>query len=75
MRLVFRRDSISRALLFAIRESNVSSRRREIAAAPSRLQGGANQVTLWDEVAPPAPPVPVDAMPAGGSNASTYRKE
>lgn len=46
-----------------------------VAATPQMMQG-ASSVTLWDEVAPPAPmPVPVDAARAAQSNVVTYTRK
>jgi hypothetical protein len=45
-----------------------------IAATPDRLRG--SSVTLWDEIAPPAPlPVPVDAARAAQSNVASYLRK
>jgi hypothetical protein len=44
-----------------------------VAATPQMLQGSGASVTLWDEIAPPAPlPVPVDSARAAQSNAASY---
>jgi hypothetical protein len=46
-----------------------------VAATPDLVRGNGNRVTLWDEIAPPAPlPVPVDAARAAQSNAVTYQR-
>jgi len=46
-----------------------------VAATPRLVQGGGNQVTLWDEIAPPSPlPVPVDAARAAQGNVTTYQR-
>ncbi|WP_233850781.1 hypothetical protein [Paraburkholderia sp. HD33-4] len=46
-----------------------------VAATPQLMQSGGNQVTLWDEIAPPSPlPVPVDAARAQG-NVATYQRK
>lgn len=45
-----------------------------IAATPDLLRG--SSVTLWDEIAPPAPlPVPVDAGRAAQSNVANYLRK
>ncbi|MGF6657617.1 hypothetical protein OKW34_008207 [Paraburkholderia youngii] len=47
-----------------------------VAATPQLMQGGGNQVTLWDEIAPPSPlPVPVDAARAAQGNVATYQRK
>jgi hypothetical protein len=44
-----------------------------VAATPQLMRG--NGVTLWDEIAPPAPlPIPVDAARAAQSNVTTYQR-
>lgn len=44
-----------------------------VAATPQFMRG--NGVTLWDEIAPPAPlPVPVDAARTAQSNVTTYQR-
>jgi hypothetical protein len=43
-----------------------------VAATPELMQNGSNQVTLWDEIAPPSPlPVPLDAARAAQGNVAT----
>lgn len=43
-----------------------------IAATPELMQNGDNEVTLWDEIAPPSPlPVPFDAARAAQGNVAT----
>jgi hypothetical protein len=45
-----------------------------VAATPQLLRGAS--VTLWDEIAPPAPlPVPVDAARAAQSNVASYLRK
>ncbi|WP_329959709.1 hypothetical protein [Paraburkholderia translucens] len=45
------------------------------ATAPLKESRG-NQVTLWDEIAPPSPlPVPVDAARAVQGNVATYQRK
>ncbi|WP_246641665.1 hypothetical protein [Paraburkholderia edwinii] len=45
-----------------------------VAATPDLLRG--SSVTLWDEIAPPAPlPVPVDAARTAQSNAASYLRK
>lgn len=45
-----------------------------VAATPDLLRG--SSVTLWDEIAPPAPlPVPVDAARAAQSNVASYLRK
>ncbi|MFT4069937.1 hypothetical protein [Paraburkholderia sp.] len=47
-----------------------------VAATPQLMQGGGNQVTLWDEIAPPSPlPIPVDAARAAQGNVATYQRK
>ncbi|MBB5443308.1 MULTISPECIES: hypothetical protein [unclassified Paraburkholderia] len=47
-----------------------------VAATPQLTQSGGNQVTLWDEIAPPSPlPVPVDAARAAQGNVATYQRK
>jgi hypothetical protein len=47
-----------------------------VAATPQLMQSGGNQVTLWDEIAPPSPlPVPVDAARAAQGNVATYQRK
>jgi hypothetical protein len=47
-----------------------------MAATPQLMQGGGNRVTLWDEIAPPAPlPIPVDAARAAQGNVATYQRK
>jgi hypothetical protein len=47
-----------------------------VAATPRLMQGGGNQVTLWDEIAPPSPlPIPVDAARAAQGNVATYQRK
>ncbi|WP_329601596.1 hypothetical protein [Paraburkholderia antibiotica] len=47
-----------------------------VAATPQLMQGGGNQVTLWDEIAPPSPlPVPVDAAHSAQGNVATYQRK
>ena len=47
-----------------------------VAATPQLMQTGGNQVTLWDEIAPPSPlPVPVDAARAAQGNVATYQRK
>lgn len=44
-----------------------------VAATPQLMRG--NSVTLWDEIAPPAPmPIPVDAGQAAQSNIATFTR-
>jgi hypothetical protein len=44
-----------------------------VAATPELMRG--NGVTLWDEIAPPAPlPVPVDASQAAQGNIASYTR-
>jgi len=44
-----------------------------VAATPALMHG--NGVTLWDEIAPPAPlPVPVDASQAAQGNIASYTR-
>ncbi|MFP4892079.1 hypothetical protein [Paraburkholderia sp. EG304] len=46
-----------------------------VAAPPRLMQSGGNQVTLWDEIAPPSPlPVPVDAARAAQGNVAAYQR-
>ena len=45
-----------------------------VAATPQLMRGGT--VTLWDEIAPPAPlPVPVDAAHTAQSNVASYTRK
>jgi hypothetical protein len=45
-----------------------------VAATPQLMHGG-NNVTLWDEIAPPAPmPIPVDASQAAQGNVTSYTR-
>jgi hypothetical protein len=47
-----------------------------VAATPQLMRIGGNQVTLWDEIAPPSPlPVPVDAARAAQGNVATYQRK
>jgi hypothetical protein len=47
-----------------------------VAATPQLMQNGGNQVTLWDEIAPPLPlPMPVDAARAAQGNVATYQRK
>ncbi|OLL30261.1 hypothetical protein BTH42_18295 [Burkholderia sp. SRS-W-2-2016] len=47
-----------------------------VAATPQLRHVGGNQVTLWDEIAPPSPlPVPVDAARAAQGNVATYQRK
>jgi hypothetical protein len=44
-------------------------------AATPQLMHGANSVTLWDEIAPPAPlPIPVDSSQAAQGNVASYTR-
>ncbi|QCP50523.1 hypothetical protein FAZ95_15985 [Trinickia violacea] len=46
-----------------------------LAATPQLMKGG-NAVTLWDEIAPPAPlPVPVDSGRAAQGNVASYTRQ
>ena len=46
-----------------------------VAATPQLMRGG-NSVTLWDEIAPPAPlPVPVDSSQAAQGNIASYTRK
>ncbi len=46
-----------------------------VAATPQLMRGG-NNVTLWDEIAPPAPmPIPVDASQAAQGNITSYTRK
>lgn len=45
-----------------------------VAATPQLMHGG-NHVTLWDEIAPPAPlPIPVDSSQAAQGNVASYTR-
>ncbi|WP_322009894.1 hypothetical protein [Paraburkholderia sp. J12] len=45
-----------------------------VAATPQLMHGG-NSVTLWDEIAPPAPlPIPVDSSQAAQGNVASYTR-
>ncbi|WP_321954643.1 RodZ family helix-turn-helix domain-containing protein [Paraburkholderia bannensis] len=45
-----------------------------VAATPQLMRGG-NNVTLWDEIAPPAPlPIPVDSGQAAQGNIASYTR-
>lgn len=49
-----------------------------VAATPQllRTNGGNNNVTLWDEIAPPSPlPVPVDAARTTQGNVASYQRK
>ncbi|APA84205.1 hypothetical protein BJG93_01410 [Paraburkholderia sprentiae WSM5005] len=47
-----------------------------VATTPQLMQHSDNQVTLWDEIAPPLPlPVPVDAARAAQGNLATYQRK
>ncbi|MCC8395022.1 hypothetical protein LJ656_20740 [Paraburkholderia sp. MMS20-SJTR3] len=47
-----------------------------VAATPQLRHGSGNQVTLWDEIAPPSPlPVPLDAARAAQGNVATYQRK
>jgi hypothetical protein len=46
-----------------------------VAATPQLMRGG-NAVTLWDEIAPPAPlPIPVDSSQAAQGNIANYTRK
>lgn len=46
-----------------------------VAATPQLMHGG-NSVTLWDEIAPPAPlPIPVDSSQAAQGNIASYTRK
>jgi len=46
-----------------------------VAATPQLMRGG-NNVTLWDEIAPPAPlPIPVDATQNAQGNVASYTRK
>ena len=49
-----------------------------VAATPQPMRGssnGGNGVTLWDEIAPPAPlPIPVDVARSAQGNVTTYQR-
>jgi hypothetical protein len=46
-----------------------------VAATPQLMRGG-NSVTLWDEIAPPAPlPIPVDSGQAAQGNIASYTRK
>jgi hypothetical protein len=46
-----------------------------VAATPQLTHGGGN-VTLWDEIAPPAPlPIPVDSSQAAQGNIASYTRK
>jgi hypothetical protein len=46
-----------------------------VAATPQLMRGG-NSVTLWDEIAPPAPlPIPVDSSQAAQGNIASYTRK
>jgi hypothetical protein len=46
-----------------------------VAATPQLIRGG-NGVTLWDEIAPPAPlPIPVDSSQAAQGNIASYTRK
>jgi hypothetical protein len=46
-----------------------------VAATPQLMRGG-NNVTLWDEIAPPAPlPIPVDSGQAAQGNIASYTRK
>jgi hypothetical protein len=46
-----------------------------VAATPQLMHGG-NNVTLWDEIAPPAPmPIPVDGSQAAQGNMTSYTRK
>ncbi|WP_233272593.1 hypothetical protein [Paraburkholderia acidisoli] len=46
-----------------------------VAATPQLMRGG-NSVTLWDEIAPPAPlPIPVDAAQNAQGNVASYTRK
>jgi hypothetical protein len=45
-------------------------------AATPQLMSGNNNVTLWDEIAPPSPmPIPVDAARSAQGNVATYQRK
>ncbi|TDG07633.1 hypothetical protein E1N52_15670 [Paraburkholderia guartelaensis] len=45
-------------------------------AATPQLMRGSNNVTLWDEIAPPAPlPIPVDATQNAQGNVASYTRK
>ncbi|PRX30339.1 hypothetical protein B0G75_107373 [Paraburkholderia sp. BL18I3N2] len=49
-----------------------------VAAAPQLMRGngGGNNVTLWDEIAPPSPlPIPIDAARAAQGNVANYQRK
>jgi len=46
-----------------------------VAATPQLMRGG-NSVTLWDEIAPPAPmPIPVDSSQSAQGNVASYTRK
>jgi hypothetical protein len=46
-----------------------------VAATPQLMRGG-NNVTLWDEIAPPAPlPIPVDSSQAAQGNVASFTRK
>jgi hypothetical protein len=49
-----------------------------VAATPQPMRGssnGGNGVTLWDEIAPPAPlPIPIDVARSAQGNVTTYQR-
>lgn len=50
-----------------------------VAATPQLMRGNAgsgNNVTLWDEIAPPSPlPIPIDAARAAQGNVANYQRK
>jgi hypothetical protein len=47
-----------------------------VAATPQLMRGNNNNVTLWDEIAPPAPlPIPVDATQNTQGNVASYTRK
>ena len=47
-----------------------------VAATPQLMRGNNNSVTLWDEIAPPAPlPIPVDATQNAQGNVASYTRK
>ena len=46
-----------------------------VAATPQQMRSGGDQVTLWDEIAPPSPlPVPIDAARAAQGSVATHQR-